>query len=166
MLLKPVLVGQYQLELRTLFSEYIAWAVPQANELANLDLDAKEFLESDMATIGRLLPPTGRFYLAEMNGNLVGMGGIKQLDGATGEIKRMYVRDAARGQGIGKTVLDQLITDAQSLGYTKIRLDSPLFSANAHRLYESRGFHYIEPYPRNENPEALYPILKFMQLDL
>lgn len=166
MLLKPVINGQYRTEMQTLFSEYIGWVVAEANQGWGLNLDAQEIVEADIATLDRLLPPNGGFYLAHMNGELAGMGGLKQLDEKTGEIKRMYVRSQMRGQGIGKLILDQLIADARTLGYDKIYLDSPIFSDKAQRLYQSRGFRYIDPYPGNENPEELYYLLKFMRLDL
>lgn len=170
MLLKPVTNGEYRPEIRALFLEYIGWVINEANERWGLGWstdDIEAYVEEDMQTLERMLPPNGRFYLAQLNGEFVGIGAIKQLNTNTGEIKRMYVRPQSRGHGIGKMVLDQLLADAHALNFDTVYLDSPKFCENAQRLYQSRGFRYIDgPYPDNENPRENDFMLNFMQLDL
>lgn len=170
MLLKPVSNGEYRTDIRALFLEYIGRVVEEMNQRWDFGWngqDVEAFVEGDMQTIERLLPPNGRFYLAQVAGQFVGVGCLKRLDEATGEVKRMFVRQQFRGQGIGKMILDQLLADARSLGYARIFLDSPLFCKKAQLLYQARGFRYIdESYPGNENPEENHHMFKFMQLDL
>jgi len=170
MLLKPVTNGEYRSEIRALFLEYIGWVINEANKRWDLGLgpqDVETYVEEDMQTLQRMLPPNGRFYLAQMDGEFVGIGSIKQLNDTTGEIKRMFVRPQNRGQGIGKMILEQLLADARSLNYDTVYLDSPKFCENAQLLYHSRGFRYIDgPYPGNENPRENDFMLNFMQLDL
>ena len=78
----------------------------------------------------------------------------------------MFVRDDYRGKGIGKAILDRLIAEARSIGYAKIRLDSPKFSTTSHGLYRSRGFQPISRYPGSEAGEEHAHLLVYMKLDL
>src|SRR6185312_2146002 len=55
-----------------------------------------------------LLPPAGCFIVARLDGEPVGCGGLKTLDGQTGEIKRVWTAGSARGLGIAGRVMRQL----------------------------------------------------------
>jgi GNAT superfamily N-acetyltransferase len=79
-------------------------------------------------------------YLAEIEGEPVGMGALRPLAPDVAEIKRMYVRPSARGLGVGRAILQRLIDDARGLGYKTIHLDSAPFMHEAHALYRSFGF--------------------------
>jgi GNAT superfamily N-acetyltransferase len=81
-----------------------------------------------------LREPRARLYLAEIDGEPVGIGGLRPLSGDDAEIKRMYVRPSARGRGVGRAILQRLIDDARALGYRTIRLDSACFMHEAHAL--------------------------------
>lgn len=87
------------------------------------------------------------FPLALINGKIVGMGAIKNIDENTAEIKRMRVKPELQGQGIGKMILDKLIAKAKELGYKKLILDVAEQQEVARHLYESRGF---KEYKRGE----------------
>ena len=63
-----------------------------------------------------VLASGGRVYVAEVDGDAVGVGGLKLLSTTTGEIKRMFVRPTARGLGAGRAIVQQLIDDARELG--------------------------------------------------
>jgi GNAT superfamily N-acetyltransferase len=67
----------------------------------------------------------------------------------------MYVEPSHRGTGAGSALLDGLIAAAGEAGYARLRLDSPDFMTDAHRLYLRRGFEPIEPYAESEIPEDL-----------
>jgi len=123
-------------------------------------------LLSFMEGIENFDPPLGRMFLSRQDGDFVGVGCLKALEGGMGEIKRMFVRDDHRGKGIGKLILDRLIAEARSIGYPKIRLDSPKFSIASHGLYRSRGFLPIQRYPGSEVGEEHAHLLVYMELDL
>jgi GNAT superfamily N-acetyltransferase len=110
-----------------------------------------------------------RLCVAEIAGEPVGIGGLRPLAGDEAEIKRMYVRPSARGQGVGRAILQRLIDDARALRYTTIRLDSAPFMHEAHALYRSFGFTPSRP-PESwefESVAALREIpVVFMSLDL
>jgi GNAT superfamily N-acetyltransferase len=121
-------------------------------------------LVSDMAALGKFMPPAGRLLLAEWQGQMAGIAGLRQLDANTAEVKRMYVRPLARRQGVGRALLQGLITEARRAGYHWVRLDSARFMTAAHSLYRSAGFRDTEPYPGSEIPEAFQPNWIFMEL--
>ena len=62
----------------------------------------------------------------------------------------MYVRPSARGRGVGKALLGQLVEDARALGVRTVRLESAAFMVEAHALYRSFGFTEIEPFAGRE----------------
>ena len=70
----------------------------------------------------------------------VGCGGLKELDRETGEVKRMYIRSAARGQGLGRKLLSELERRARDLGYARLKLETGIPQPEAIHLYESAGY--------------------------
>jgi GNAT superfamily N-acetyltransferase len=77
-------------------------------------------------------------------------------------MKRLFVRDAFRGKGIGRSLIRAVIQEATEIGYERMRLDTlPPQMNDAIALYRSFGFKEIEPYYDNPVPGA-----KFMELNL
>ena len=54
-------------------------------------------------------PPYGKLLLARLNGDPVGVVGVRRLDGQRGEAKRLYVRPSARGMGIARQLVHELL---------------------------------------------------------
>jgi GNAT superfamily N-acetyltransferase len=109
-------------------------------------------------------PPTGCLLLASYDRQPAGCGGLRMLTSTTGEINRIYVRPAFRGKGIGRTLVDTLISNARQIGYTSLRLNTASFMKEAHALYHSVGFKDIVAY--REIPNAFKPYELFMELAL
>jgi putative acetyltransferase len=80
-----------------------------------------------------------RLFLAWADGVPVGCGGVA-LDDGYAEIKRMFVREAWRGQGIAQALLARLREVAAEAGRTVLRLETGVFQPAAIRLYERAGF--------------------------
>ena len=145
----PALVA----EARRLFEEYAA-------EL-NIDLCFQNF-EEELATLpGKYAPPKGRLLLARQEDELTGCVGLRPLDEGISEMKRLYVRPAFRGSGIGKLLATEIITQARKIGYRSMRLDTLASMKPAIALYESLGFRQIPAY--RYNPESC---AVFMELEL
>ena len=96
--------------------------------------------------------PTGALLLVELNGEYVGAVGLRQIENpSTCEIKRMYIKPEFQGKGIGKSLMEQILSMARTLQYKTVKLDTlgPKMPA-AVGLYKSFGF--IETLPYNFNP--------------
>ena len=91
-------------------------------------------------------PPRGVLLLAEMKDGWAGCVAVRPIDGAICELKRLYVRPAYRGTGLGRRLMESTLRAARDLGYTRIRLDTLPEMAAAQRLYEDLGFRDIPAY--------------------
>lgn len=98
------------------------------------------------------------FWTAWDGEKLLGFCGLKQLDSAHGEVKSMRAAPAARGTGVGRAMLEHIVTEARQRGYTRLSLETgtaPLH-APAISLYRSAGFLSCEafaeyqPSPHNQ----------------
>jgi ribosomal protein S18 acetylase RimI-like enzyme len=138
-----------------------------ANAEYGIDVEA-ESQRGLSTSIEELLQPRSRLYLAEKGPNLVGLGGLKSVSDEIAEIKRLYVRSSARGRGVGRVLLQQLLADARELGFRVVRLESAAFMREAHGLYRSFGFEDIAPYEGREFAavEGAMEIQVFMALNL
>ena len=86
-----------------------------------------------------LASETARFYSALLNTTVVGCGGILLASGYA-EIKRIFVSPEARGLGIGRRLLEALETEALSLGFDLLRLETGIYQPEALALFEVMGF--------------------------
>lgn len=136
-------------EARILFREYEAWL--------GLDLCFQGF-ERELAELpGKYAMPGGRLLLAFSGGDLAGCVALRGLDSEVCEMKRLYVRNEFRAQGIGNRLIDRLIADARGAGYRRMRLDTfPPKMEKAVSLYESHAFCRIPPYYDNPHDEVLF----------
>jgi putative acetyltransferase len=109
--------------------------------------------------IGKLKQPGVTFWSAWVGGELVGMGALKRMDAARGEIKSMRVTDAWLGKGLGRAILEHIIAEARKLGMTSLWLEtgSPAVFQPAVKLYESAGFEHCGPFEGYvEDPYSLF----------
>lgn len=115
------------------------------------------------------LPPKGRCFLAEApDGALLGTAFLKPLSPGRIELKRLYVRDAARGQGVGRQLLRHAMAAARDMGAKTMFLDTLRALTPAIALYEAEGFVQISPYPEAQvrTMSAVAPYATFMSADL
>ena len=106
---------------------------------------------------GMYAPPRGRLLLAMEGDAPAGCVGLHEWDAQIAEMKRLYVRPAFRGRGLGRILTDAALADARALGYRSIRLDTiPTLMQPAIALYRELGFREIPPYRDNPIPGALY----------
>jgi GNAT superfamily N-acetyltransferase len=107
--------------------------------------DANQVVE-----IAALLEAPHALYLAEVDGQPVGTGGLRQVASGVAEIKRMYTDSAFRGHGVARAVLTRLIDDARAAGYRLLQLETAVWMVEAHALYRSAGFADAPPFPDPE----------------
>ena len=150
-----------------LAGEYAEWI--RGRVLADYGIDVEFESERDLfLDLDGLRESRARLYIAEINGEPVGIGGLRPLAAHEAEIKRLYVRPSSRGLGVGRAIIEQLIDDARSLGNTAIHLDSAPFMQEAHALYRRLGFVPSTPHRgwEFESVPPLQEITVFMSLDL
>jgi GNAT superfamily N-acetyltransferase len=93
-----------------------------------------------------VVPPTGIFLVARLDGEPAGCGALRRLDDGVTEVKRMYVEPWARGHGVARRLLAGLEQAALRLGYAAIRLETDIRQPEAIGLYESSGYRRISAY--------------------
>ncbi|WP_370613977.1 GNAT family N-acetyltransferase [Mumia sp. Pv 4-285] len=100
----------------------------------------------------------GRFAVGyDAAGAPVATGGWRLHDDGRVEIKRMYVRDAARGRGYARRMLAWLEQSAREAGAVTIILETGRLQPEAIALYRSSGYTDVEPFGYYaEDPLSVY----------
>ncbi len=111
-----------------------------------IDLDYQGFRAELAALPGDYAPPRGRLLLALHDDAPVGCAALRDAGGGRAEMKRLYVRPAARGLGVGEALARQVIAEASLAGYRELVLDTLPSMVRAQRLYERLGFRNIPAY--------------------
>lgn len=91
--------------------------------------------------------PGSFYFVAEVNGETAGGGGIFPTDGlppGTCELVKMYLLPQARGTGLGRTLIEKCIDKAKELGYKKIYLETMPELKQALNIYAKFGFEYLK----------------------
>lgn len=107
------------------------------------------------------VPPDGGLWISWQDGEAAGCVALQRLSPRVGEVKRMYVRPAKRGQGIARALGELVIAEARVRGYERLRLGTLRTMVPAQNLYASLGFVPIDPYRDVEFGDTL-----FYELDL
>ena len=113
----------------------------------SFDLTFQDF-ESEVAD------PLGFYELVLLTEG--GCVALRRIDELTCEMKRLFVRPAARGSGLGRQLAEAVIVEARARGYRRMLLDTVPEMAAAQALYRSLGFRETEPYRHNPVPGAVY----------
>lgn len=127
--------------------DLLAAMVAEMNALYQGTIDAGPGISS--ATPVDLGPPGGACLVGYDGARPVAVGGIKRLDAACAEIKRMYVVPEARGGGAGRALLAALEDAARALGYRCARLDTGARQPRVRALFEAAGYRSIPDYNGN-----------------
>jgi GNAT superfamily N-acetyltransferase len=133
---------------RELFVEY--------QRAIGVDLCFQGFQAEVAGLPGAYAPPRGRLLLARVDGGPAGCGALRPLSGEAAELKRMWVRPAFRGLGLGRALALALLEAARSEGYARARLDTLPAMTEAQALYRSLGFREVAPYNDNPHPGAIH----------
>ena len=130
---------------RLLFDEYAAQL--------GIDLCFQNF-QAELADLpGEYAAPDGTLLLALVDGEVAGCCALRPLDSAdysnAGEMKRLFVRKAFRGFGLGRQLAEAVLDAARLAGYHSVLLDTLDDMESARALYSELGFLEIPPYYRN-----------------
>jgi GNAT superfamily N-acetyltransferase len=113
--------------------------------IAQLDAELRDrypgvSLDHLVLTPARVTEGGGTFLIAREGGKLLGCVALLRLDGASGQITRMYVRPSARRAKVGRRLLAELERHARQIGLRRLVLHTGTRQPEAIRLYESTGF--------------------------
>lgn len=110
---------------------------------------------------GDYAPPRGRLLLATVDGDPAGCVALRPLAPGVAEMKRLYVRPAHRGSGLGLRLARRVVDEARAIGYRTLKLDTLPSMREAQALYARLGFRDTAPYNDNRAEGV-----RFMSLDL
>ena len=108
--------------------------------------------------------PKGAILLATLNKKYVGCVMYHELIPTTAEIKRLFVRESARGHGVGHLLLTEMFKCMKNDGYERTQFNSARFLTHARHLYEKVGFQEI-PLPKG-TPKGMAKTSYFMERNL
>lgn len=137
---------------RSIFREYAS--------TLSVNLDFQDF-QSELAHLpGDYAPPRGGLLLARVAGALAGCCALRPMDNSdypnAAEMKRLFVRKAFRGFGLGRQLTEAILDEARRAGYSSVLLDTLDEMEAARALYEDLGFEEIPPYYHNPHAGAHY----------
>ncbi|WP_067737056.1 GNAT family N-acetyltransferase [Novosphingobium naphthalenivorans] len=130
------------------------WREFVASPSVSLDYQGYEAEFADLP--GKYGLPDGRILLGEIRGRVEGTVALRKVSPAICEMKRLYVRPAARGTGLGRQLATALIGEARRAGYADMRLDVLAEFAAAQKLYADLGFVPAEAISFNPTPGARF----------
>jgi ribosomal protein S18 acetylase RimI-like enzyme len=127
---------------RSVFREYA--------ESLNIDLCFQDF-DAELSNLpGDYAEPRGALLLALVDGQIAGCCALRPIDNVdypnASEMKRLYVRNAFRGSGLGRQLAESILDTARRAGYASVLLDTLDDMEAARSLYEDLGFDEIPPY--------------------
>jgi len=135
---------------RIIFQEYA--------ESLNVDLAFQDFAQELTDLPGDYAPPRGAIVLAKVEDSIAGCCALRPLDSSdypnACEMKRLFVRRAFRGFGLGRQLAEAILDAARQAGYACILLDTLDSMEAARALYAELGFSEIAPYYYNPNAGA------------
>lgn len=105
---------------------------------------------------GKYAAPGGCVLLADRSGTIQGCVALREVTTEICEMKRLYVRPDARGNNVGRVLVERLMAEASLMGYREMRLDVQEKFVAARRLYETLGFVRADPIAFNPVPGASF----------
>lgn len=144
---KPITEKDFDL-VKDIFMEY--------QQYLNVDLCFQSF-ESELNNLKNIYePPKGTILIVKAAEEIVACVALKPIEENNCEMKRLYVKPAFRGNGLGQKLVESLIEFATLNKYNKMKLDTLVSLKEAVILYKKMGFVETKPYVYNPLNDVLY----------
>ncbi len=121
-----------------------------------LPADFQNFEHERISLPGVYKAPRGRLLLSRAGEIDAGTAAMRPIDEKSCEAKRLYVRPANRGQGVGAALLARLVKEAAAEGYADMFADTLPSMQRALQLYKCFGFSEVGPYSAKPTPGAIF----------
>jgi GNAT superfamily N-acetyltransferase len=109
---------------------------------------------------GAYAPPHGRLAMATIEGQPAGCIALRRVDGLRAEVKRLYIRPAYRGLGLGRALMEWAMAEARAAGYREMVGDTMPAMRDALALYDRMGFARATPYSEKPTEGAIFIRIK------
>lgn len=143
--------------LRALLREFHEWMFEHAGDVYDPDAELMEDFESLRDE------PESWAWVAHADGTPAGCVLLYGETDDLAEFRRLWVRPASRGTGLGRALTEAVVERARAEGYDVLGLTTPPWAERSHALYESMGFERTAPYPDTRLPEKYHDEAIFMQ---
>ena len=151
-------------EFEAVIREYLADVLAELNARIEAPVSLDPLVRATLDNIGAYLPPNGALWQARSpDGTLVATICLKMIRPDAAEIKRLYIRPAARRLKLGRRLTLMAMDKAAELGAKRILIDTGRWMTPAIQLYSGLGFTEIPRYPESENDPALGANLIYME---
>jgi putative acetyltransferase len=147
------------IELETPDQEEVRHFLSKADERSSKLYPSENRLGPDMAS---LASPHVHFFVARILGRAVGCGGFTLGADGYAELKRIFVKPEARGQGVGRKILEAIEAHARRIGVCTMQLETGIKSAEAIGLYIGLGYEKRGPFGAYQDD----PLSVFMEKSL
>lgn len=120
------------------------------NEIAGGEVNRKQYIPHNVAE------DIQDVFLAYDGADPIGCAAFKPYGEGAAEVKRVFVKEAYRGRGISKRLMNLLEKKALKKGYLRLILETGESLVSAMGLYRSAGFRVIQNYgPYKDMPESV-----------
>lgn len=126
-----------------------------------LDVSFDGFEDEFKSFPKKYFEPNGCILIAWSGNKSVGCIAVTKMEEGICELKRLFVREEYRKQGVGSRLISEIIIQAKKKGYLKMRLDTVERLEDAYKLYLKFNFKDIERF--NNNP---FKDVHFLELSL
>lgn len=172
--ISDVAVDEYASDVEQLFRDYHRWNKEQVKEALSggpvstaeieREYDPEEIISDDVRYL-RDPSSGGHLCIAHQDDRVIGCVYLKRVSDSSAEVRRLYVRPSARGEGIGRRLMETLVEIATDEHYERLLLNTGPHTEAAQSLYAALGFEETEPY-ESEIPESAHDHWNFMELAL
>ena len=140
----------------SMFREYMRWLIQElyaAHEIV-ISSEQEESLHVDFRKEWPgMMGDKGGVYLATLDGIPSGVCTLKPINELEVELKRFYVKPNFRGAGIGKHLIEYVLTESMRMGYRTVRLETFAFMKTAVKMYKTYGFEEVNAFEGFEGAE-------------
>ncbi|MEM6311860.1 MAG: GNAT family N-acetyltransferase [Pseudomonadota bacterium] len=151
-----------------LLLEYYGVIVRKLSEAGMVHSYTPEILmESFWPDVHKVLPPNGQLIVAQdAAGHLVGCGTLHRVRPDAAEVKRLYVRPEAVGQGLGSAIVREWINSARGMGLETLLANVINNNRDPMGIFERLGFEVIDRYPECADPIEVDPYFIYLNYQL